>query len=87
VATNRAFINELKNRPCTDCGKIFHPCAMDFDHIGDDKVANIAKMVHFSREKLLEEIAKCELVCANCHRVRTFERKQYTGRPKLEVVA
>jgi hypothetical protein len=27
-----------------------------------------------SRREILDEIAKCQLVCANCHAIRTFER-------------
>lgn len=70
----RKFIIEFKTgKPCMDCGKSFPPCAMDFDHQAD-KVASIANAVArgFSIERLLVEIKKCELVCANCHRVRTF---------------
>ena len=68
---------QLKSEPCTDCGGKFHWCAMDFDHLGDeDKVLNVNIMVSrgFARDRILAEIAKCELVCANCHRVRTWNR-------------
>jgi hypothetical protein len=71
---NRIFIDELKDRPCVDCGGIFPPCAMDFDHVADNKERNIAAMVGSSQRLILEEVAKCELVCANCHRVRTWMR-------------
>jgi hypothetical protein len=48
---------------------------MDFDHIHGEKTGNISAM---SRKKgilqLQEELSKCELVCANCHRERTWKR-------------
>jgi len=51
---------------------------MDFDHLpGEDKVKYISKMVarSWSLAKIDAEIAKCELVCANCHRIRTARRQ------------
>ena len=71
-------INTLKSAPCTDCKNTFPPEAMDFDHIEDNKEYSIAKLVSSnSMTKALLEIAKCELVCANCHRIRT--KKRYAG--------
>lgn len=69
----KEYVWTLKRNPCTDCGQSYHPFVMDFDHIGDDKVYNIYEMVHsgYSLETVKAEIAKCELVCANCHRLRT----------------
>lgn len=75
---NRAWIHEHKSgRPCSDCQQMFPAICMDFDHLdGATKVASIARLVmNFSSiEKLEEEIRKCELVCANCHRIRTYRR-------------
>ena len=66
----------LKDNPCTDCGQKFHHSAMDFDHISGDKIDSIANMVNGGKGKLVfEEIEKCELVCSNCHRVRTYNRR------------
>lgn len=68
-------INNLKSKPCTDCENTFPPEAMDFDHIQDNKEYEIARLVvSNSMTKALAEIAKCELVCANCHRIRTKKR-------------
>lgn len=62
-------------RSCTDCGQWFPPCAMDFDHISDNKDGTIASMaIRGSWDKLIDEISKCELVCSNCHRIRTWLR-------------
>ena len=68
-------LDELKDSPCNDCGKKFPPVAMDFDHVQGEKTRTISYLVRNSTwEAVLEEIAKCELVCANCHRVRTSKR-------------
>jgi hypothetical protein len=72
-----AFVNEIKSTtPCTDCGKTFDPICMDFDHCQGGKLDNISRMVNLGRPmKIIEdEIAKCELVCACCHRIRTRDR-------------
>lgn len=72
-------VNEIKAKPCIDCGQTYIPYVMDFDHRGDQKKsANISKMVvdGTGLERILKEIAKCDLVCSNCHRIRTFNRRQ-----------
>ena len=56
---------------------MFHPVAMQWDHLpGQPKRGAVGILVrNLSRERILEEMAKCELVCANCHAVRTYERR------------
>jgi hypothetical protein len=73
---SREFINSIKrDKPCTDCKIIYHPCQMDFDHLGNKKIGIAAmKVQHYSIKRIQEEINKCELVCANCHRLRTYRR-------------
>jgi hypothetical protein len=63
---------------CTDCGYNTHPRALDFDHIGSDKSGDVGRLAHhrIAWDRLMAEIAKCEVVCANCHRVRTWRREQ-----------
>lgn len=75
----RKFIQELKSSsPCTDCGGFFHFSAMDFDHVRGEKYRGISELVSLSmRSALMEELEKCELVCANCHRVRTYLRGEH----------
>lgn len=73
----RQRINVLKAAPCTDCGGTFPPECMDFDHVRGVKVQGIAGMIDYGPEKLAEELAKCELVCANCHRTRTKNRRKH----------
>lgn len=64
---------------CQDCGYRDHPEALDFDHVRGEKLFNVGDMVRRHRsswDKILTEIEKCEVVCANCHRVRTAKRRQ-----------
>lgn len=70
------FINQLKDKPCADCGKTYPPICMEFDHIGTDKRKDIAYLLNhgYPMEKIIEEVKKCELVCSNCHRIRTWKR-------------
>ncbi len=72
------IVRAAKSKPCADCGQILPYYVMDFDHIdGEDKVAEInALMRSRSIKRVVEEIAKCEVVCANCHRKRTYERQK-----------
>lgn len=79
----RNIVSELKSKPCTDCNISYPPYVMDFDHRpGVQKIESIAECVKrcWPLSRLLKEIAKCDLVCANCHRERTFTRKQHISR-------
>ena len=72
----RQYLRDVKSAPCMDC-KISYPYfVMDFDHReGDDKLGELGRSVHiWSWMKLKEEIAKCDVVCSNCHRTRTAKR-------------
>lgn len=72
-----AYIQAIKlSRGCTDCGYRDHPAALEFDHLpGHVKLYRLAVMAAGSTiAKIDAEIAKCEVVCANCHRVRTANR-------------
>ena len=72
---------ELKSgRPCTDCGRVYPPEVMQCDHLpGTQKLADVSLIR--SREAALAEIAKYELVCTNCHAIRTFQRAGWGARP------
>lgn len=76
----RAYLRAAKDHPCVDCGRRYPAYVMDFDHReGEQKLFNVAAL-HSERwvslRQLQEEIAKCDLVCANCHRERTHQRRQ-----------
>lgn len=70
------FIKETT--PCTDCGRLYPYFVMDFDHVPGrgEKIGDLSRMVSgtYSWESILLEIKKCDVVCANCHRIRTFDR-------------
>lgn len=79
----KAWMLEIKSGPCGDCGRCFPICCMDFDHReGEIKSGNVGSMFahHYSRELIEREIEKCDLVCANCHRIRTQKRR--TGKQR-----
>lgn len=76
-ATVREIIIAAKRGPCVDCAGVFPPVVMDFDHRGE--VQKTVKIADWARrigcgpaaiERLRAEIAACDLVCANCHRLR-----------------
>ena len=65
----------LRLHPCADCGQT-DIRVLEFDHVRGNKSNNIARMVGegFSWSTIEAEIAKCEVRCANCHRIKTNER-------------
>ena len=70
------YIREIKEKnPCMDC-KVWYPYyVMDFDHVRGRKHKNVSELIDsLSKKKIDEEIAKCEVVCSNCHRIRTHNR-------------
>jgi hypothetical protein len=76
-----AAIGEIKlQRGCeepTCVGYPNHPAALDFDHVRGEKLYNVAKMAAgYSWAKILVEIEKCDVVCANCHRIRTHVTRE-----------
>lgn len=68
----RAAIDAAKlGKPCQDCGQTFPPYVMDFDHVPERGVKKFNVGLAKNLRQLAAEIAKCDLVCANCHRIRT----------------
>jgi hypothetical protein len=76
----QAILRAAKDKPCADCGKRYPCYVMDFDHReGETKSCNVSALIFSTRwsvRRLQEEIAKCDVVCANCHRERTYQRTQ-----------
>jgi hypothetical protein len=69
----------LKNNPCIDCG-INNPIVLEFDHRDkDDKLMEVCKMTRqsYSWKKISDEISKCDVRCANCHRIKTSAQFGY----------
>ena len=73
----RARLWALKEGPCADCGQVYPPWVMQFDHVRGTKEGGVSRMaVGASLERLMAEVEKCELVCGNCHLNRTYLRKE-----------
>lgn len=79
----RAIVVAAKSVPCMDCGIQYPYWVMQLDHVRGEKLAGINQLVGqgskvpggASYAKLLAELEKCDVVCANCHADRTFQRK------------
>lgn len=78
---NRELARSLKNGPCADCGQTFPPHVMDWDHVRGVKRFELGKAATqmYSERTIRAEIEKCELVCSNCHRIRTYDRRTRGG--------
>lgn len=77
VEDARKYVRSIKVlNPCADCGMHYHFAAMDFDHVRGEKKADISTLVTRGARivRIKAEIDLCELVCSNCHRIRTFKR-------------
>ena len=86
----RSIVNRIKtDRGCESCGYDAYACALQFDHLDPatkyrtrtGKLVHLADMVKGGRygiETILAEIAKCRVLCANCHAVHTHtvQRKE-----------
>lgn len=70
----REYYMENKNKPCTDCKVQFDPICMEYDHRDPStKLFNVSQPQSVSSlQKLKDEIAKCDVVCSNCHKLRTW---------------
>ena len=82
MARNRRIVARIKEAACLDCGLHFDDEVMEFDHVRGEKRMTVSALVRrgSSEEALLAEIEKCDLVCANCHRVRTKRRRKAARR-------
>lgn len=68
-----------ESNPCNDCQNYFPAPCMDFDHRPEEvKLYNVASMTTYRWELIEAEISKCDLICANCHRLRTVNRASVT---------
>ena len=89
IAINNCYKNTLKERRdlidqiklktgCTLCGYKNHPVALDFDHLNPlEKSFTIGtKYTSVSFDSLMDEIKKCRVLCANCHRIETLKGRE-----------
>ena len=88
-ARAKEIVLEIKSNPCTDCGGRFPPYVMHFDHRDpSQKRLSVSALTGAGHVRtLLAEIAKCDLVCANCHAIRTHRQREAgvirPGRPRI----
>jgi len=74
---NKQRYIEMKGGKCHDCGGTFYQCCFHFDHRDPaQKLFSISDRMHWDYERMREELGKCDLVCANCHALRTFIHKR-----------
>lgn len=75
---NSIWVHAQKvGKPCTDCHRKFPAICMDFDHVDSrnkEYCVSVLVATCASIKRIMMEIAKCELVCSNCHRIRTYKR-------------
>ena len=68
------LLDYFVEHPCADCGET-DPVVLEFDHLRDKRFNIGPELANYAWEDIVEEIAKCEVVCANCHRRRTARRR------------
>ena len=75
------LLDELRDVPCHDCGQRSAPYVMQFDHRDPaTKTHFVSRMIgRASTARILAEVAKCDIVCANCHRQRSYTRRTLTA--------
>ena len=79
------YIRSLKAGPCTDCLERYPYYVMDFDHVGEKSYEPNRLSQYGSMALVKRELAKCELVCSNCHRIRSHRRAE-EARKRLKKV-
>ena len=88
-ARNRKFIHDyLASHPCIDCGNA-NPIVLEFDHLRDKQfgIGRMAGGGHWSLDRIKGEIEKCEVRCANCHRIRHAKESSWYDFSCLDSVA
>ncbi len=72
------MLDGLKQGACADCGRRYRPFVIDFDHRDPgEKEYTVSRMIGRAGDaKIMAEVAKCDIVCANCHRDRTYRRRE-----------
>lgn len=68
----------LKDHPCVDCGETDVE-VLECDHVRGAKTGNVVDLIKrsFPWEKIEQELAKCDIRCANCHRRKTNRQFGY----------
>jgi len=84
----KAIIDEARNKPCIDCGIQLPKECMEFDHIKGKKLFDVgsAYCAGVGKKKILDEIAKCDIRCPNCHKLRHYKDNYKTGAYKSKEI-
>jgi hypothetical protein len=82
LTSRQQLVVSFKSVPCADCMGDYHYCQMDFDHVRGEKLGQVPKMG--SEAAIKAEAAKCDVICANCHRVRSQAAGKGTARLRPE---
>jgi hypothetical protein len=74
---NIAYLQQIKqDSGCVDCGEKYPYFVLDFDHVRGEKRGNLGQLVRQATlVDIKAEVTKCDIVCSNCHRFRTWNRK------------
>ena len=78
----KLVLDYLNAHNCVNCGES-DPIVLDFDHLNrEDKFKTISRMLsgHYGWKAIEKEISKCQVLCANCHRRRTYIQMNSRGR-------
>jgi len=70
------------DKGCYICGYKGHPAALDFNHVRGVKQFNVSQDPKVALARLLAEIDKCDVLCANCHRIHTYENRHWQANRK-----
>lgn len=86
ILRHQAFVDAYKlERGCLDCGYAEHAVALDLDHRDPSvKLADVSALLSSSTERLMAELAKCDVRCAVCHRVKTYAAQRRKPRPPTQ---
>ena len=67
------FVRDAKlSAGCSKCGYNHHPAALEYHHVRGKKDRSIAASMTSSWDRLINEINKCEVICANCHNIEHY---------------
>lgn len=71
-----------ESKGCFDCEVRYPHYVLEFDHRPGNKKIDVVYRVlkKFGREAAWNEVRKCDVVCSNCHKIRTYEREQRASR-------
>ena len=75
VRRTQFLLDFFRDNPCVDCGAT-DPVVLEFDHVGEKRFEIGTGFDEKRWQSILDEMKQCEVVCANCHRRRTAERRR-----------